>query len=119
MVRKIPQHVQNVPHVPLNRLLLYHHKTEKLGVDFMFVNDHVFLVTTSFNIKFSSIMNMQGRGETEASNGLKTTISAFAARKINIETIVGANDFEAVHKTLIPVHFEIVIVGSDEHEDHV
>ena len=74
----------------------------------MFVNDHVFLVTTSFNIKFSSIMNMQRRGATEAANGLKTTTSAFTAHKINSETIVGENDFEAVRKSLIPVHIEIV-----------
>ena len=34
---------------------------------------------------------MQGRGATEAENGLNTTISEFTARKINIETIVGYN----------------------------
>ena len=57
----------------------------------MFVNGHVFLVTTSFIINPSSIMNTQGRGATEAENGLNTTISEFTARKINIETIVGYN----------------------------
>ena len=74
MVWKRPQHVQNVPRVPLPILPLDHHKTEQLGVDFMFVNGHVFLVTTSFNIKLSSIINMHGRGATESENGLKTTI---------------------------------------------
>ena len=64
----------------------------------MFMNGHVFLVTTSFNIKFSSIMNMQGRGSTESENSLNTTISFFTARKTNIETIVGDKKFEAVHK---------------------
>ena len=62
-------------------------------------------------------MNMQGRGATEAANFLKTTISAFTAGKINIETIVGDNNFEEVRKSLSPVHVEIV--GSDEHEGHV
>ena len=47
----------------------------------MFVNGHVFLITTTFNIKFSSIINIQGRGVTESANGLKTTISEFTARK--------------------------------------
>ena len=55
----------------------------------MFVNGPVFLVTTSFIIKFISIMNIPGRGETVAENGLKTTISVFTAHKINIGTIVG------------------------------
>ena len=50
-----------MPHIPLYSLILDHQITEHLDVDFMFVNGHVFLVTTSFNIKFSSIMNMQGR----------------------------------------------------------
>ena len=83
----------------------------------MFVNGHVFLVTTSFNIKFISIMNMQGRGATEAANGLKTTILLFTAHIINIETIVGDNKFEAIRKASIPVHAEIV--GADEHRGHV
>ena len=47
---------------------------------------------------------MQGRGATEAADGIKTTISEFTACKINIETIVGDKDFEAVRKSLIPVH---------------
>ena len=55
----------------------------------MFVNVRVFLVSTLFNIKFRSIMNIQGYGSTEAENGLKTTISAFTARKVKIKTIVG------------------------------
>ena len=83
----------------------------------MFVYGHAFLVTTSFNIKSSSIMNMQGNVGTEALNGIKKTISAFTARKINIETIVGDNKFEASHKSLRPAHVEIV--GADEHEGHV
>ena len=83
----------------------------------MFLNGHVFLIITSFNIKFSSIMNMQGRGATESANGLKTTISEFTARKINIETIVGDSKLKAVCKSLRPVHVEIV--GADEHEVHV
>ena len=116
MFRKRPQHVQNVSHFPLPSLLLYNHQTEQIGVDFMFVNDHVFLVTKSFNIKSSSIMNIQWRGSTDAANGLKTTISAFTARKINIETTVGDNSFEKVCKALIPVHVEILC--ADEHEGH-
>ena len=105
---------KSVPCVPLPSVLIDHHKTEQIGVYFMFVNGHVFLVTKSFNIKFISIMNMQGREATEAENGLNTTISAFTAHKINIETIVGNNKFEAVSKSLIPVHIEIL--GDDEHE---
>ena len=83
----------------------------------MFVNGHVFLATTSFNIKFISTINMQGRGATEAVNGLKTTISVFTACKINIETIVGDNKFETVCTALRPVYVEIV--GVDEHESYV
>ena len=83
----------------------------------MFVNGHVFLVTTSFNIKFISIKNMQGHGETEEENGLKTTTSFFIARKINIETIVGDNKFEEVCKALRPC--DVKIVGADEYEGHV
>ena len=84
MVKKRPQHVQNVPRVLLTSLLLDHHKTEQLGVDFIFVNGHVFLVTTRFNAKFRSIMNIKGRGATEAENCIKTTIPVFTAFKINI-----------------------------------
>ena len=62
-------------------------------------------------------MNIQGRGAAESENGLKTTISAFTERKINIETIVGDNEFEAVRKKLIPVHVEIVV--ADEHDTHM
>ena len=62
-------------------------------------------------------MNMQGRGSTEAESGLNTTISAFAARKINIEPIVGDINFQAVHKALRPVHVDIV--GADEHEGYM
>ena len=62
-------------------------------------------------------MNMQGCGTTEAENGINTTISAFTARKININTIVGDNGFEAVHKSLRPVDVEII--GSDECEGHL
>ena len=83
----------------------------------MFVNGHILLFTTSFNNNLSSIMNMQVRGSTESKNGLKTIISSFTARKINIETIVGDNEFEAVRKAIRPVHVEIL--GSDEHEGHV
>ena len=54
----------------------------------MFVNDHNFLVTPSFNIKFISIIYMQARGATKSENDLMTTISAFTAHKINIKTIV-------------------------------
>ena len=43
-------------------------------------------------------MNMKGCGATEESNGINTTISQFAACKINIEMIVGDNKFEAVRK---------------------
>ena len=117
MVRKIPQHVQNVPRVPLPSLILDHHKTGHIGIESMFVNGYVFLVTMSFNIKVSSIMNMQGRGATEAANGLKTTISAFTAHKISIEMIVGANEFETLRKALITIHVEMV--GSDKHDGHV
>ena len=46
MLRKIPQCVQNVPRVQLPSPILDHHKTEELGVNLMFVNGHVFLVTT-------------------------------------------------------------------------
>ena len=113
MVRKIPQHVQNGSRVPLPSLILEHHKTEQLGVYFMLVNCHVLIVTLSFNIKFISIMNMQGCGATEPANGLNTTISVFTERKINIETIVGDKKFEAVCKACIPLHVEIV--GADEH----
>ena len=83
----------------------------------MFANGHVLLATTEFNSKLSPIKNMQGYGSTESENGLRTTISEFKARKINIETIVGDNEFEAVRKALIPFHIEIV--GADEHEGHV
>ena len=62
-------------------------------------------------------MNMQGRGKTETENGLKINISAFIARKINIERIVGNNEFESVQKSLRRVH--VGIVGDDEHEGHV
>ena len=62
-------------------------------------------------------MNIQGRGATEVENGLKTTISAFTARKVNIETIVGDNKFEAVRKSLISFHDKIV--GAGEIEGHV
>ena len=65
MVWKRPHRVKKVPHVPLPSLILDHHKTNQLGVGFMFVNGHVLLVTVSFNIRFSSIMNMQGRVATE------------------------------------------------------
>ena len=64
----------------------------------MFVNGHVFLIATSFNIKSSSIINMQGRESTVAEIFLKTTISKFTERKINIETIVDDDKFEAVRK---------------------
>ena len=117
MVRKIPQHVQNVPRVPLPSLLLDHHRTEQLGIDFMFLNGHVLLVTTSFNINFISIFNMQGSGATEPANGLKTIISAFTACKINIEMIVVNNKFDSVRRSLRPFHVEIV--GADKHEGHV
>ena len=59
----------------------------------MFVNDHVFLVMKSLNINLIPIMNMQERGSTEASNGINITISAFTARKINIEMIVDDTEF--------------------------
>ena len=81
MVRKRPQHIQNVPRIPLPSLLLYHHRNEQIGVYLMFVNSRIFLVTASFNIKLSSMMNIQGRGATESENGLNTTISAFSARQ--------------------------------------
>ena len=67
----------------------------------MFVNGHIFLVATPFNIKFSSIINMQGHGATEPEDGLKTIISEFTARKINIEKN-GDNKFEEVCELLIP-----------------
>ena len=60
---------------------------------------------------------MQGLISTEVENGLKTTIYAFTARKINIETIFGNYKFEVVRKSLRPVHVEIV--GADEHEFHM
>ena len=44
---------------------------------------------------------MQGRGATESENGIKTTISEFTARKINIEKN-GDNNFEEVCELLIP-----------------
>ena len=81
MVRKIPQHVQNMIRIPLPSLISYHREIEQLGAYFMFVNIHILLVATSFNIKFRSIVNMQRRGTTKAENGLKTTISAFTAQK--------------------------------------
>ena len=83
----------------------------------MFVNGHIFHVTTSFNINFRSIINMLGSVATEAANCLKTTISSFTACKINIEMIVGDNKFEVVRKSSIPVHVEIL--GADKHEVHV
>ena len=67
------------------------------------MNSHVFLFIASFNIKFISIINMQGCGATESENSLKTTISIFTTQKINIETIVGDKKFEAVPKALRPV----------------
>ena len=45
MVRKRSQHVQNVPRFPLPSLLLYHYKTEHIGVYFMVVNGPIFLFT--------------------------------------------------------------------------
>ena len=55
-----------MPRVPLTRLIVYHHKTEEIGVDVMFVNFHFFLVTKLFNIKLSSMVNMQECGENES-----------------------------------------------------
>ena len=86
-----------MPHVPLTSLLIYHHRNEQLVADFIFVIGYIFLVTTSFNIKFISIVNMQGHGETDAANSLRTAISAFTAQKIIIEAIVSNNKFKAVH----------------------
>ena len=83
----------------------------------MFVNGPIFLVTTSFNIKFSPIMNMQVRGANKLSNGLIITISMFTAQKINNEMVVGDKKFEAVCVALRPVY--IKIVGSDKHRGHV
>ena len=83
---------------PTAQLLIDHHKNEQLGVDFIFKNGHVLLVFASLNIKFISIMNMQGRGANESENDLKKTIPAFTARKINIDTIVGDNEFEVLGK---------------------
>ena len=62
-----------MPHVPLTSLLIYHHRNEQLVADFIFVIGYIFLVTTSFNIKFSLYMNMQVLGATEVANGIKTT----------------------------------------------
>ena len=92
-------------------------KNEQIGVYFMFVNWHVFLVNKSFNTKLSSIKNIQVHGATASENGIKTAISAFTARKINIGKIIGDYEFGVVCKKLRPVHFEIV--GADEHEYHV
>ena len=98
MVRKRPQHVQNVPSIPLLSLLIYHHKNEHLGVYMYFFNFHIFLVTIPISIKLILVMNIQGYGETEAEKGINLTISEFIARKISIEVIVGDNKFEAVQK---------------------
>ena len=47
----------------------------------------------------------------------KETISAFTKCKINIQVVVGDNKFEAVRKSLTPVH--VNIVGAGEHEGSV
>ena len=83
----------------------------------MFVNGHIFLMTKSFNINIILISNKQGRGATKSSNGLKNTISQFTSRKINIETVVINDKFEAVRESQRPVH--VKIVGLDEHEGNV
>ena len=71
----------------------------------MFLNGKILLVTTTFNIKFISIMNMQGYGATKAANSINTTILLFTAHQINIEIVVVNNKFEEEHKSLRPVHF--------------
>ena len=50
----------------------------------MFVNSHILLVTMLYNIKFSSIMNVEGLVATKEASGIKTTISAFTACQINM-----------------------------------
>ena len=64
----------------------------------MFVSSHIFLVTMPFNTKFRCIINMQGCGATKAANGLNITISEFTERQINIEMVVGDNNFEKLRE---------------------
>ena len=65
----------------------------------MFVNSHILLVTMLYNIKFSSIMNVEGLVATKEANGIKTTISAFTACQINIDMVVRDNNFYTVRKS--------------------
>ena len=112
-VRQRPEHINNVPRVPLPNDILQHHKTDDLNIDYLFINRKPFLHTKTTKIKFLSIQTCRTKGKKELNKGLDVVLKKYKDRGFSIENINGDNEFEQIRDHVAPIN--VNIVGRREH----
>jgi hypothetical protein len=101
--RRQPEHTANVPRVPLSTLILKHHPTNDINMDFMFINGTSYLHTKSTVIKFLSIQQCKGRGKKEMERGIDKVVAKFTQRAFEIVAFNEDNKFETLRaNTKVP-----------------
>ena len=113
MVRRRPEHIVNVPRVPISTHILKHHPTDEINMDFMFVNGAPYLHTKSTVVKFLSVQYCTGRGRKEMERGIDKVTSKFTQRGFDITAFNGDNEFEKLREHVSPTPLNIV--GRGEH----
>jgi hypothetical protein len=113
MVRRRPEHIANVPRVPISTHILKHHPTDEINMDFMYVNGTPYLHTKSSAIKFLSVQPCKGRGQKEMERGIDKVTTKFKQRGFDIIAFNGDNEFEKLRDHVSPTPLNIV--GRGEH----
>ena len=101
--------------IPLPLPISIHHSSVSLSVDFFYVNGHVFFMSKSSKLNFTTAKYHKSRSMKSIINSLNDIRQLYSSRGFRIENIHGDNEFnkEEIKKSQLPALFHIY--GKDKH----
>ena len=119
MTRKRIQSSSPICRFPVPSKLIQYHPSDKLDIDFLYVQGELYLYTQSQHIKFQTIQTFNKiskrnkktgrvtykRGQTSIVAGIQKVIDTYQQRRFQISTINGDNEFTPLKEVIsIPIH---------------
>ena len=106
MVRQTQKEFTSVLWTKIPSLLLKNYPTDKIDMDFFFVNGNPFFYTKTKLIKFRAVQSQSGRGKKETATTLKKIKAAIEQQSFKITALNGDNEFEKLRDlmSLTPIH---------------
>jgi hypothetical protein len=98
--------------VPLPPPVLEHFRNEVLGVDFIFIQGHVFLHNISRDIQFRTVSAVPDRKHSTMVKELKSIIRLYACRGFSVRDFHADNEFACIRDDIHPIHLNVVAADS-------